>query len=260
VRYLVLDLETVLDTTLPPPKKKSDGSDAFPPAPYHRIVVMAVGLLDARYQLRRLWVVGEDDDKDERGTLTALANFLGEQRDMTVVSYNGRGFDLPVIAARCLRHGVSFPWYYRQRDARHRYSTGGHFDVMDYLVDHGATRSYSLDVAAKLIGMPGKMACTGGDVQAMIDAGQIEAVRGYCMSDVAQTTALFLRTQLLRGELDAAACAQAMGVLLATIASEPRLAPMLPLIDRERLVPRLETVPFQNDPRRLQREVDTAIV
>ena len=244
-RFLVLDLETVLDTTLPPPKKKSDGSDAFPPAPYHRIVVMAAGLLGADYHLRRLWVVGEDGDKDERGTLAALAGFLGGQRDLTVVSYNGRGFDLPVVAARCLRHGVAFPWYYRQRDARHRYSTAGHFDLMDYLVDHGATKSYSLDVAAKLIGMPGKMDCNGADVQAMIDAGQIEEVRGYCMSDVAQTAAIFLRTQFLRGEIDAATCARAMGVLLATIASERRLAPMLPLIDRERLVPRSEIAPLQ---------------
>jgi predicted PolB exonuclease-like 3'-5' exonuclease len=239
----VLDLETALDTTLPPPKKKSDGSDAFPPAPYHRIAVMAAGLIGADYHLRRLWVVGEESDKDERATLAALAGFLDGQRDLTVVSYNGRAFDLPVVAARCLRHGVAFPWYYRQRDTRYRYSTAGHFDLLDYLVDHGATKNYSLDVAAKLIGMPGKMDCNGADVQAMIDAGRIEEVRAYCMSDVAQTTALFLRTQLLRGEVDAETCAHALRVLFATIAGEPRLRPMLPLIDRERLVPRPEVVP-----------------
>lgn len=243
MRYLVLDLETVLDRSLPPPKKGVDGKEVFPPAPYHQIVVMGAALLDANYQLRRLWVVGEDGDRDERGTLAALAGFLGEQRDLTVVSYNGRGFDLPVIAARCLRHSVAFPWYYRQRDPRYRYSTVGHFDVMDFLVDHGATKSYSLDIAAKIIGMPGKMDCNGADVQTMIDEGRLEEVRSYCLSDVAQTIAIFLRTQHLRGEVDTAACAQALRVLLGVIAGEPRLKPMLPLVDRERLVPRPEAAP-----------------
>jgi hypothetical protein len=242
MRYLVLDLETVLDRSLPPLKKGKNGEEVFPPAPYHQIVVMGAALLDARYQLRRLWVVGEEGDKDERGTLVALAGFLGDQRDLTVVSYNGRGFDLPVIAARCLRHGVAFPWYYRQRDPRYRYSTAGHFDLMDFLVDHGATKSYSLDVAAKLVGLPGKTDCHGADVQTMIDEGRLEEVRSYCLSDVAQTVGLFLRTQFLRGEVDAAACAQALRVLLGAIAGDPRLRGMLPLIDHERLIPGSDVV------------------
>jgi predicted PolB exonuclease-like 3'-5' exonuclease len=108
---------------------------------------------------------------------------------------------------------------------------------MDFLVDHGATKSYSLDLAAKLIGMPGKLDCKGADVQAMIDAGQIEEVRAYCTQDVAQTIALFLRTQLIRGALDGAAYEAAVRVLLATIEAEPRLKPLLSRIDRERLIP-----------------------
>jgi predicted PolB exonuclease-like 3'-5' exonuclease len=235
MKYLVLDLETVLDLSLPAPKKNADGSDGFPPAPYHQIVVMGAGLLDVRHHLRRLWIVGEG--KNERTTLAALVGYLDAQRDITVVTYNGRGFDLPVIAARCLRHGIAFHWYYRGRDARYRYSAAGHFDIMDFLIDHGAASSYSLDVAAKLIGMPGKIDCKGSDVQTMIDAGEIERVRTYCMGDVAQTVALFLRTQLLRGEVDAVACARAMRMLLDAMAAEPRLAPLLPLIDRERLMP-----------------------
>jgi 3'-5' exonuclease len=79
---------------------------------------------------------------------------------------------------------------------------------MDLLADHGAARSFSLDVAAKLIGLPGKLDAKGADVQGMVDAGRVEQVRAYCMQDVAQTAALFLRVQLLRGVLDAEACAQ----------------------------------------------------
>src|SRR5215468_11433458 len=103
---------------------------------------MGAALLDARHVLRRVWVVGEDGDKDERGTLAALAGYLDAHRDLTIVTWNGRGFDLPVVAARCLRHGVAFPWYYQRRDARYRYSPDGHLDLMDLLADHGATKCY----------------------------------------------------------------------------------------------------------------------
>ena len=89
---------------------------------------------------------------------------------------------------------------------------------MDFLVDHGATKSYGLDVAARLIGMPGRLDCNGASVRAMIDACRLEDVRAYCSQDVAQTIAIFLRTQLIRG----ATYERAPGVLLAAIGTEPR--------------------------------------
>lgn len=234
--YLVLDLETVVDRTLPPPKKNKNGEETFPPAPYHQIVVMGAGILDDHYRTRWLGIIGENDNRDERGTLEVLAGFLGAHPNMTVVSWNGRGFDLPVIAARCLRHGVAFPWYYQRRDVRYRYSPEGHLDLMDYVADHGAAKSYSLDVAAKLVGLPGKLDTKGSDVDAMVAAGRLGEVRAYCLSDVAQTAGVFLRVQLLRGVLDAEACGEALRGLLDAMAVEPRLGPTLAFVDRERLV------------------------
>src|SRR5262249_28683429 len=156
--------------------------------PYHKIAVMGVALLDAFY---RLQIVGERDD--EFFALASLLAFLNAKLaagvEVTMVSWNGRGFDLPVLFARCLRHRLAVPWYCAT-EARRRYGGATHFDRMDSLVDDGAGRTYGLDIAAKRIRMPGKL-----------DASQIEQVRAYCMQDVAQTWALFLRTQLLRGEL-----------------------------------------------------------
>lgn len=234
---LVLDLETVLDTSLPPPPKKKGGGDAFPAPPYHKIVVMGAALLDATYRLRHAWIVGEG--RDEFAALAALVAFLNAKlaagSDVKIVSWNGRGFDMPVIVARCLRHGLSFPWYYAG-EARRRYGATGHIDLMDLLIDHGAARWYGMDIAAKLIGLPGKLDCKGSNVQAMVDAGEIEQVRAYCLQDVVQTAGLFLRVQLLRGELAPASYAVAAEHLLGKIEREPRLAPMLPLIDRDRLL------------------------
>lgn len=235
--YLVLDLETVTDVALPALPKKRSGDEAFGAAPYHEIVAMGAALLDEDHMPRRLWIVGERAGADERGMLGALVGFLDANPDVTIVTWNGRGFDLPVIAARCLRHGVAFPWYYQRRSPRYRFAPEGHLDLMDYLVDYGASRAYSLDVAAKLIGMPGKMDVDGSNVQAMIDAGQLEEVRAYCLSDVVQTTAIFLRTQLLRGLLDAPDCARSLQAVMAMIQDEPRVAPMLPSVDRSRLIP-----------------------
>ena len=62
-------------------------------------------------------------------------------------------------------------------------------------------------------------------------------MRAYCTQDVAQTIAIFLRTQLIRGAIDGAAYEAAVRVLLAAIEAEPRLLPLLPRIDRERLLP-----------------------
>ncbi|EYF06014.1 ribonuclease H-like domain-containing protein [Chondromyces apiculatus] len=235
--FLVLDLETVLDTSLPPPPKKKSGGDVFPPPPYHTIVAMGAALLDASCRLRSAWIVSEG--RDEFTMLAALIAFLNaklaEGIVVTIVTWNGRGFDLPVLVARCLHHGLAWPWYY-ETEARRRYSAHNHIDMMDLLVDHGAARPYGLSLAAKLIGMPGKLDVNGGNVQAMMDAGEHEQVRAYCVQDVIQTAALFLRVQLLRGALSPAGYAIAAEHLLATVEREPRLAPLLPLIDRDRFL------------------------
>ena len=47
----------------------------------------------------------------------------------------------------------------------------------------------------------------------------------------------FLGTQLFRGTIDGAAYEAAVRALLAAIDALPRLAPLLPQIDRERLTP-----------------------
>lgn len=237
--HLVLDLETVIDPDLPVPKTKDSGD--LPPAPYHQIVVLGAALLDGFCRLRRIWVVGEGKGDSEFAVLAALVAFLNERlmkrnSSLSIVSFNGRGFDLPVIVARCLRHGLAFPWYYRSREPRHRYSPTGHLDLMDFLVDHGASKFYSLDVAAKLIGLPGKIEGHGSEVADMVDRRELEQVRTYCLQDVAQTAALFLRTQLLRGELAPHRYVAAAQGMLETFDREPRLTSMVPRIDRARFL------------------------
>ena len=118
-----------------------------------------------------------------------------------LVTYNGRSFDLPVIALRSLCHGVSLGWYYRERNVRYRYSEEGHLDLCDWLADHGATRSGSLDAIARLIGLPGKVGVDGSQVEGLYARASSTRSRSYCLADVAQTALLFLRFRLLQGAL-----------------------------------------------------------
>jgi predicted PolB exonuclease-like 3'-5' exonuclease len=138
---------------------------------------------------------------------------------------------------RSLRHGISAPWYYRNKSGyRYRYSTDHHVDLCDVLADHGATRMTALHGAARLIGLPGKEGVDGSQVEALYRTGQMEVLRGYCLSDVAQTAFLFLRYRLLAGLLERAAYTEAARGLLETIAADARLSTLAAHSDRPRLL------------------------
>ncbi|MBK7578619.1 MAG: ribonuclease H-like domain-containing protein [Myxococcales bacterium] len=229
--YLVLDIETVLDAELP--IAESSEAERLPAPPHHRIVVIGALLFDASYVVQRIGVIGED--RDEPAMLLDFAKFLDERKP-DMITFNGRGFDLPVIAARCLRHGVPLRHYYRARDVRYRFSPEGHLDLMDFIADFGAAKSAKLDILAKLCGMPGKVGVDGKDVGPMVHAGRIKEVREYCLCDVAQTAGVFLRVQLVRGELEPSAYREAMKGLIESIRADPRLVAVASALDEERLM------------------------
>ncbi|MFO7178929.1 MAG: 3'-5' exonuclease [Pseudomonadota bacterium] len=229
--FLVLDIETVLDPELP--IVASSEAERLPAPPHHKIVVIGALLFDGNYEPRRIGVISEA--KDEAGILADFARLLADRRPC-LVTFNGRGFDLPVIATRCLRYGISLKHYYGVREVRYRFTADGHLDLMDYLSDFGAAKPSRLDVIAKLCGMPGKVGVDGKDVGPMVHAGRLQEVRNYCLCDVAQTAGVFLRVQLLRGELEPAAYLHSMRKLIELIRSDERLAPVAAGLNERRLL------------------------
>ena len=229
--YLILDIETVLDAELP--IVPIGDTERLPAPPHHRVVVIGALLLDTNYEVKRLGIVG--DAKDEAGMLRDFAKLLEERRPC-LVTFNGRSFDMPVIATRCLRHGIPLRHYYRSRDVRYRFTADGHLDLMDYVADFGAAKASRLDVIAKLCGMPGKVGIDGKDVGPMVHAGRLAEVRAYCLCDVAQTAGVFLRVQLIRGELERDAYLAAMRGLLGLIRTDERLAPVAGALNEARLL------------------------
>ena len=153
-----------------------------------------------------------------------------------LVTYNGRSFDLPVIAMRSLCHAVPLGWYYRDRDVRSRYSGAGHLDLCDWLAEHGAIRAGKLDQVARLIGLPGKVGIDGSQVGGLYERGELAAIEKYCLADCAQTALLFLRFQLLRGSIDNADYRDAIGELVDALATDGRVTEVLDGLDRTRLL------------------------
>lgn len=229
--FLILDIETILDPELP--IAGLGDTERLPAPPHHKIVAIGVLWLAGGYEPKRLGLIGEA--KDEQGIVADFARFLEERRPC-LVTFNGRGFDLPVIAMRCLRYGTPLRHYYRHREVRYRYTPEGHLDLMDYVADFGAAKASKLDVIAKLCGMPGKVGVDGKDVGPLVHAGRIEEVRNYCLCDVVQTAAVFLRVQLLRGELDRHRYVLAMSKLIDTIRGDARLNPVAVAMNEARLL------------------------
>lgn len=246
--HLIVDIETVPDRDLyTPPEVPAGVEKPFPPLYAHRLVVIGVLWMDDRYQWKRLGIVGEG--KDEGGMLADFASFVERERPH-LVSYNGRGFDMPVIALRCLRHGVPLRFYYQDRDYRFRYTDEGHMDLCDFLSDHGAARYISLDAAARLIGLPGKVGIDGSQVEALYHSGQLDAIKRYCLADVVQTAFLLLRFRLLQGQLDAATYRLRAAALLEATQADARVAMLVEQIERERLLlaPSLPSLPVPGGP------------
>ena len=78
-----------------------------------------------------------------------------------------------------------------------------HLDLMEQLAMFNGRANAPLDQIATLLGFPGKMGMSGAKVFDTFQAGDLKAIRDYCETDVLNTWLVFLRFQMLRGELDA---------------------------------------------------------
>ena len=125
----------------------------------------------------------------------------------TFVTFNGRGYDLPVMELGAFRYGIAVKeWFnvdarsFEQR--RNRYNHAAHLDLMDFVGNFGATRTVGgLNLLANLIGKPGKTGIDGSQVQDMYLRGDVAAINDYCICDVLDTYFVFLRTRVLTGQL-----------------------------------------------------------
>ncbi len=218
-RFIALDIETVPDEALVSAvdgepsrpyteqlrrvladrRARSGGRSDFLPLPYHRPV--AVCTLEAVEEDGILRVASVSAWTDRNGDEAAFLRRTWHRLDSrTLVTFHGRGFDLPVLELRSMKLGVAAPRWFRS--AREEGSPA-HLDLLDLLSNRRAAPSAPLDLYAKLVGLPGKEGVAGKDVQVLYAEGALDRIAAYCMTDVVQTWLLFLRYRLLEGTLSA---------------------------------------------------------
>jgi len=198
---------------------KTDGRNDFARQPFHQVVAISYAHLirepgdkGPELLIRRL-ATGGDRKSGEVEMLEGFFHLI-ETRAPQLVSFNGRGFDVPVLKYRAMKHGLSCPRWFNQGDKWSnydaRYSQEYHLDLLEMLSDHGASARCSMDEVASVFGVPGKLDTAGDDVREMFEAGQIAAIRDYCETDVITTLLIFLRQQRFTGALSEGAYARAI--------------------------------------------------
>lgn len=225
VRYLVFDTESVADAELVS-KLRYPGQGLAPAEavrryraelmekydsdfiPYTFQVPIAAAVGKVAEDFRLLDVVLLDEPNFRPHVITEhFWRGWEKYRRPTLVSFNGRGFDLPLLELSAFRFGINISGWlggsaktYDQ--PRNRYNVQSHIDLCEMLTNFGTTRFQGgLNLAANLLGKPGKMDVQGDMVQDMYESGRLRDINEYCRCDVLDTYFVFLRTRVLAGQL-----------------------------------------------------------
>ncbi len=209
-------------------RQQKSGSD-FLPLHLQKIIAISVvyrGMgddMDHEVSVRSLG----DENSTEADLLTAFFKEI-DKRTPTLVSWNGSSFDLPVIHYRALKNSISAPSYWEKGDNNSEFRHDNylsrhhdrHTDLKDVLASYNDTATAPLNDIALLLGFPGKMGMDGSQVWDEYQVGNIKGIRNYCETDVLNTYLIYLRYQLMRGELNHEQLEQEFSLLRETLVSK----------------------------------------
>ncbi len=223
IKYLVFDIESVPDTRLIKMVKypsldideaeavkkfqeeilvNSDGASYFIPVTFQYPVAICVAKVKEDFSLAEIVLLDSPEYRPRemvRLFWHGVEHIYGEA---SLVSFNGRGFDIPLLELMAYRYGVTVKRHFRDKfGSRFRFGTK-HIDLHDWLSNYGAIKMQGgLNMLAKLLGKPGKMETTGDAVYDMFLEGKIKEINEYCVHDVLDTYFVFLRSRVILGEL-----------------------------------------------------------
>lgn len=173
--------------------------------PHHFQKIVAISLVMSTPSSIKVWSLG-DEQSSEKELIERFFKGI-DKHTPTLVSWNGSGFDLPVLHYRALLHKVSAPTYWESGDNQQAYRWNNylnrfhyrHTDLMDILSAYQNKAFAPLDEIASMLGFPGKMGMSGGRVWEEFLAGNLKGIRDYCETDVLNTYCVYLRFELMRG-------------------------------------------------------------
>ncbi|GIW98671.1 MAG: hypothetical protein KatS3mg111_2004 [Pirellulaceae bacterium] len=225
IKYFIFDVESVADGDLIA-RTKYPGQSLSPEQairrfrqellttsgrdfiPYTFHIPVAILIAKVRHDLTLEDIVSLDAPLHRPHVMTRHF-WLGWEKyqEPTWVTFNGRTFDLPLMEHAAYRYGIAVPkWFNLQgrsfEQCRNRYNLSAHIDLQEILTNFGATWFRGgLNLAASILGKPGKMDIQGDMVYDLYQQGRLEEISEYCRCDVLDSYFVFLRTMVLTGEL-----------------------------------------------------------
>ena len=197
-------------------ERKEKGQSDFMPLHLQRVLVISCVFRNAEGLRIHSFV---DRDGQSEGKVVQTFFHAVEKHTPQLVSWNGGGFDLPVLHYRGLRHGVEASKYWDLGEDDREFKWNNyisryhmrHLDLMDLLAMYSPKNNAPLDAMAKLCGFPGKLGMDGSQVYAQYLDGQTDDIRRYCETDVMNTYLVYCRFQKMRGGLTEAEYEQEIG-------------------------------------------------
>lgn len=187
-------------------KRRQQTESDFLPVYLQRVAAISAVLRTG--EQCKVWSLGTP----ESGEQELIQRFFDgiERYTPTLVTWNGSGFDLPVLHHRALIHGITAARYWDSGDNDREFKWNNylnrfharHTDLMDVLAAYQGRAFAPLDQVAVLCGLPGKMGMDGSRVWDAFRDGRIEDIRNYCETDALNTYLLYLRWLLIKGDLD----------------------------------------------------------
>lgn len=225
VSYFVFDVESVADGVLVSrlryPGENLDPITAirryrdellerhnsdFVPYTFQIPVSVAIAKVSADYRLLDMVVLDEPEFRPHVITENFWRGWQAYKQPV-LVTFNGRGFDVPLLELAAFRYGLNLAHWFQPNvkgfdQLRNRYNQRGHIDLCELMTNFGSTRfTGGLNLAANLLGKPGKMDVQGDMVQDMFDQGRLKEINDYCRCDVLDTYFVFLRSHVMLGLL-----------------------------------------------------------
>ncbi len=220
----IFDCETIPDTDLVRKQFSLDGDDlsvtnqaftlqeektgsSFLPVPFHQVVAISAVISDDFGKFEKVSSIG---GKDEEEMIAGFLQFI-DKHNPKLVSFNGRNFDIPMLMVRAMKYNLSCPAFYDKDNQllgkskwdnyRYRFSDRFHVDLMDHISEFGAVRGLKLDLLCTMAGIPGKFDVSGDQVHSLYYEKKLDEIKEYCESDVLNTYWLYLKYELLKGNL-----------------------------------------------------------
>lgn len=181
----------------------TNGANDFLRQPFHKIVALSVIIAKRIEELEPYYMInhiGSGDNQralEEKYLIESFFSLLDKYENPTLVSFNGRTFDIPVLKYRAMKHGIQGKNFYsvgtKWDSYSSRYALDWCCDLLEALSDFGASAKIKLNEVCSIFGFPGKFGVDGSKVTQMYDNNLLEDIRNYCETDVLNTYLVYLR-------------------------------------------------------------------